>query len=138
MNRDDLQALSTLRLREARTLLDRNFAQGAYYLCGYAVECALKSCIAKQTQRYEFPDRKKVQSSHSHNLLELFKLSGLYVRFQRDWQQQPDLERNWGIVSNWSETSRYDPNVTNSDAKAMYWACASRKYGILAWIKHEW
>jgi hypothetical protein len=43
-------------------------ADGAYYLAGYAVECALKACIAKETKRYEFPDKKRVDSSYSHNL----------------------------------------------------------------------
>jgi hypothetical protein len=47
MNRNDLQNLSRLREKEAKVLLDNGCFAGAYYLLGYAVECALKACIAK-------------------------------------------------------------------------------------------
>jgi hypothetical protein len=67
MDRKDLRALSRVRLSEARALLKAELPDGAYYLAGYAVECALKACIAKETQRYEFPDKKRVNSSHTHD-----------------------------------------------------------------------
>jgi HEPN domain-containing protein len=51
MNRADLQQLAELRITEAKVLLDNGFYAGAYYLAGYAVECALKACIAKLTNR---------------------------------------------------------------------------------------
>jgi HEPN domain len=66
-----------VRLEEANALLSLGFYDGAYYLAGYAVECALKACIAKGTLRYEFPDKKKVESSYSHNLRDLIKVAGL-------------------------------------------------------------
>ncbi len=50
MNRSDFQRLTRLRLDEAKVLLANERYQGAYYLIGYAVECALKACIAKQTK----------------------------------------------------------------------------------------
>ena len=59
MDRKDLQTLSRVRLKEATSLLNLGFYDGAYYLAGYAVECALKACIAKGTRRYEFPDKKR-------------------------------------------------------------------------------
>lgn len=67
MKRADFQALSRIRLKETKALLELGFWDGAYYLAGYAVECALKACIAKSTQRYAFPERKKVEFSYSHN-----------------------------------------------------------------------
>ena len=51
--------------------------EGTYYLAGYAVECALKACIAKETKRHEFPDRRKVDASHTHDLRELVRLAKL-------------------------------------------------------------
>ena len=57
MTRNDFQRLALLRVKESRALLQRGFYKGAYYLSGYAVECALKACIAKKTQRHEFPDK---------------------------------------------------------------------------------
>jgi len=77
VDRGDFQGLSRARLKEARALLRLGLSDGAYYLAGYAVECALKACIAKGTRRFEFPDKKKVDSSHSHNLRELVKIAGL-------------------------------------------------------------
>ena len=58
MNRNDFQKISRLRVKEAKALLDNGYPAGAYYLMGYAVECALKACIAKQTKRYDFPYEK--------------------------------------------------------------------------------
>ena len=46
MNRRDLQELTRIRAVEAGTLLDQGMYDGAYYLSGYAVECALKACIS--------------------------------------------------------------------------------------------
>ena len=71
MNRKELQALSRVRLREARALARLGMNDGAYYLAGYCVECALKACIAKATVRHEFPDKKKADLSHTHNLRDL-------------------------------------------------------------------
>jgi len=60
MDRRALQELSRVRLKEARALAAVGLFDGSYYLAGYAVECALKACIAKGTRRFEFPDKKKV------------------------------------------------------------------------------
>jgi len=43
MNRVDLQQLAELRLKESKALFAAGFPEGAYYLAGYAVECALKA-----------------------------------------------------------------------------------------------
>jgi hypothetical protein len=48
MNRAELQQLAEARLADAQVLLEAGRLDGAYYLLGYVVECALKSCIAKQ------------------------------------------------------------------------------------------
>jgi hypothetical protein len=42
MTRKDFQRLTRLRLNDARTLLKNGNNEGAYYLTGLAVECALK------------------------------------------------------------------------------------------------
>ena len=47
MDRRDLQALSKARLIEAKALLKLGLTDGACYLAGYTVECAIKACIAK-------------------------------------------------------------------------------------------
>src|SRR5205807_5441492 len=57
MNRADFHKLTEIRMREAKVLLDRKCDEGAYYLAGYAVECALKACIAKKTLAHDFPPK---------------------------------------------------------------------------------
>jgi HEPN domain-containing protein len=56
MNRGDFQELSIIRLQDAKILLDNKCYDGAYYLSGYVVECALKACIAKKTREHDFPN----------------------------------------------------------------------------------
>src|ERR1700693_5859100 len=98
MDRKELQDLSRVRLKEAAALLRLGLFDGAYYLAGYAVECALKACIAKGTQRFEFPDKKKVESSHSHNLREPARVAGLEeARLERSGND-PDFRTNWDVV----------------------------------------
>jgi HEPN domain-containing protein len=53
MNRTDFQELAEERLEDARPLLDAGRFSGAYYLAGYAVECALQACIARLTNQEE-------------------------------------------------------------------------------------
>ncbi len=77
MNRQDFKNLANIRLREAHVLLKSRNYSGSYYLAGYVVECALKACIARQTRRFEFPEKKKIQEAYTHNLESLVKLAGL-------------------------------------------------------------
>lgn len=43
LSRSDFQRLADVRIAEAKVLLDAGMWDGAYYLAGYAVECALKA-----------------------------------------------------------------------------------------------
>ena len=98
VDRKDLQELSKIRLKEANALLKLGFGDGAYYLAGYAVECALKACIAKGTQRGEFPDKRKVESSYSHDLPQLIKVAGLDKARIEQSAKDPDFRTNWDVV----------------------------------------
>lgn len=89
MNRADLQRLTRIRLREARVLLKNGHYEGAYYLLGYAVECAFKACIARQTRRYDFPDRKLVNDIYTHDLNKLLSISGLEPEHRRECTRNP-------------------------------------------------
>jgi HEPN domain-containing protein len=53
MTRTEFQRLARMRLRDARVLLQNGNNEGAYYLIGLAVECGLKSAIARKTQRHD-------------------------------------------------------------------------------------
>jgi hypothetical protein len=54
MNRGEFQELAMIRLQDAKMLLDSECYDGAYYLTGYVIECALKACIAKKTKEFDF------------------------------------------------------------------------------------
>jgi hypothetical protein len=77
MNRQELQELSKIRRKEATALLKAKHYAGAYYLLGYSVECALKACIAKQTNKHDFPNKDFANKVYVHNLEVLIKLAGL-------------------------------------------------------------
>ena len=137
MDRKDLQTLSTIRLREATALLKAGYFDGAYYLAGYAVECALKTCIAKGTQRGEFPDRKKVESSHSHDLRKLVGIAGLDGVRARQFGEDTAFRNNWEIVELWTEQSRYQRHQPDS-AQTLVAAVGDRQHGVISWIKRQW
>lgn len=137
MNRLDFQRLAAQRRREAAALLSAGQYPGAYYLVGYAVECALKSCIAKRTRRYEFPSRNAAEA-YTHNLEKLLQLAKVDADLDRDKKASSALEVNWSVVKDWSEASRYDLSITQAQARDLYSACTARSAGILAWIRMRW
>ena len=137
MDRKDLQELSKVRLKESAALLKAGLFDGAYYLAGYAVECALKACIAKETRRFEFPDKKRVDSSYSHNLRELIRIAGLNKALLERAGNDPAFHKNWDAVEAWSEQSRYRRNSLQS-AQLLLAAVGDRRHGVISWIKLQW
>jgi HEPN domain-containing protein len=138
MNRNIFQRISELRRSDARALLTAGHYHGAYYLMGYAVECALKACVAKQVQRYDFPDKKVATEAFTHDLEKLMKLSGLAPELENEKQTNKALELNWTIVKDWSESSSYVIGISEAQARDLYSACTDRKNGVLYWIKRRW
>jgi HEPN domain-containing protein len=136
MKRKDFQDLSRLRIKEAQRLLEAGFPEGAYYLAGYAAEFALKACIAKRTERFEFPDRDRVRRSYTHRISELVTLAELSDAL-KNAQAQPEFRSNWTIVIGWSEDSRYERR-SRSDAEDLLRALDERKHGVLRWLRHYW
>jgi HEPN domain-containing protein len=137
VDRTDLQALSKIRAKEAKALLDAGLHDGAFYLAGYAVECALKACIAKSTRKHEFPDKDRVNKSYTHSLVELIRLAGLRETHDARMKSDPAFRDNWLIVVSWSEDSRYLRN-TAEKAQGLVNAVGNPKSGILAWLRHYW
>ena len=137
VNRKDLQSLARIRLAEARTLLGAGHPDGAYYLAGYAIECALKACIARSTLRHEFPDKKIVDASYTHDLEKLIKVANLEPARSQDGGRDAAFRNYWDLVVGWSEHSRYR-RVDQETANAFVDAVGDRKRGVLAWIKRYW
>ena len=138
MNRYDLQKLSKVRVREAGILLNNKCYEGAYYLLGYAVECALKACIAKQTKAFDFPDRKLINDIYTHDLEKLLNASGLKADHQNECRTNPNFQLNWLVVKDWSEQARYMDQVTRQKAKDFRSAVVGRKNGVLQWLQKRW
>jgi len=136
VDRRDLQELSKVRLKEATALMELGLYDGAYYLAGYAVECALKACIAKDTRRHQFPDKKRVDLSHSHDLLQLIRVAGLEDEHNELVRTDRDFEMNWEVVKRWSEQSRYRRHSPES-AQALLVAIGDRRHGVITWIKRH-
>jgi hypothetical protein len=134
LRRKDFQRLADLRAQEAGVLARNRKEAGAYYLAGYAVECALKACIAKEAKRHEFPPKVDyVRRVYTHNLEELLRLAGLENELDAD--ANPSLGVNWGVVKRWNEETRYKASGLNG--KDLY-AAISGPSGVLPWIKQRW
>lgn len=138
MNRRDLQALARQRIRDARVLLRGGCPDGAYYLAGYAVECALKACIAKRYRRYDFPDRKVVNASWVHDLTQLVGVAGLAQQLADERKASPALDVTWKLVADWNEDRRYDLQVSARMAQDLYRAITAPRNGVLPWLRQYW
>lgn len=138
MNRFDLQKMAEERVADAAALLDAGRFQAAYYLCGYAVECALKACIAKEVREFDFPDRKVVNDSYVHNLTKLLTVSRIDKLYDEEARRNSAFAENWSIVKDWSEVSPYDPAITETRAFSFFLAVTDPTNGVLAWLKTLW
>ena len=137
MNRKELQTLSKIRIKEAKALLDKGLYEGAYYLAGYAVECALKACIAKNVRQHDFPDKRLVIDSYTHDLVKLVRTAGLDAELEHKTKESPNFVANWKLVKDWSENSRYRKS-TATEARDLYDAITAQEHGILPWIEEHW
>lgn len=84
--------------------------EGAMYICGYAVEIALKARICKTLRWAEFPSgtkefnqNQKYQFLKSHALGLLLSYSGQEERVKTKFSAE------WSAVAAWSPESRYTP-----------------------------
>ncbi len=138
VNRDDLQALTRARLRDARALLRAKRYDAAYYVAGYAVECALKACIAKGTREFDFPEKEVVLRSYTHDVRELVRTANLGSELERQSRRDARFAVQWKLLVNWDEQSRYEEGRTYTDAKGLYFAITSRQHGVLTWLRKFW
>jgi hypothetical protein len=137
MNRNDLRRLARIRIKEARVLLREKCYDGAYYLCGYAVECGLKACIAKATRRSEFPDLDKVKASYTHDLFALVKQAGLKPALETEESGDSDFSLYWAIAKDWSEKARYIEHAEKK-ARDLLQAVTDRQHGVMRWLRKHW
>lgn len=137
MNRADLQQLADERVADASSLLRTGQWFGAYCVVGYAVECALKSCIAKLVNLHDFPDKELANRSFTHEIEVLVRVAGLAPARDTDARLNPLLGQNWLIVKRWNERARYG-RWTESEARELFLAVTDPVSGVLPWIKFRW
>ena len=115
----DLKSAARAYLRDATILLREQRYDGAYYLCGYAVELALKARICRTLRWTGFPQTRAEfegrQSLKTHDLEDLLQVTGVGARVKAKNFAE------WSIVLNWNPEKRYQKtgNSTKQDAADM-------------------
>jgi len=138
MNREIFQELALIRQKESEALLKGGCWSGAYYLCGYTIECALKSCISKKTKEHDFPPpRSTIEKYYTHNLKLLMESAGIDVQLKQDMKNDKELEVNWYTITAWNESCRYEKH-NDYEAKDLYLAVNDPNHGVLKWLKQHW
>lgn len=115
----ELDNIARARIEDAQALLTAGRFDGATYLCGYAVEVALKARICRTLDWAEFPSTggefQAYRSFQTHELDVLLRLSGQEARLKQNHFAK------WNAVAVWKVESRYNVVGTaqRSDAAAM-------------------
>lgn len=136
LTRSDFLQLADVRIAEAAVLLANGLWDGAFYLAGYAVECALKACIAKLTKAEEFPDKEFVARVCCHNLEVLIEQASKKGDLSTRLAGDPAFAANWRVVLRWNERSRYErKSQPEQEASNLYKAITDPNHWVLPWIK---
>jgi len=116
LTRSNLFETARSRLKDAEVLLQSERYDGAVYVCGYAVEIALKEKICRTLGWSEFPSTggefQKYQSFRTHDLDVLLHLSGVEEMIKTTKFSE------WSNVNRWNPETRYDPVGSATLAKA--------------------
>jgi HEPN domain-containing protein len=137
LTKTELEVLAETRLQDAIRLLQTGRSSSAYYLAGYAVELALKACVAKAFQPNAIPDKAFVNEVYTHSLERLLGTAGLLPPFKADSKADPQLAAAWGIASKWTESSRYSLWDSIS-AGSLITAIGDPQHGVFQWVKKHW
>ena len=137
MNRADLQRLADDRAADAAALLAAGRWSAAYYLAGYAVECALKACIARRVQAGDFPDKQLTNESYTHDVVVLTRTAQLTAAVAVRAKASRAFADHWNLARDWDESARYKqwPEQT---ARDLFQAVTDAQNGILPWLRTYW
>lgn len=138
MKRKDFQQLARVRLTEAKALLKAGLFAGAYYLAGYVIKCALKACIAKATEQYDFPpDKKALENIYTHDLKRLVVAADLGKKLDEAKSADASFASSWALATTWSEAKRYELSDEKA-ARDLLIAVSHIRNGVFKWIKTHW
>jgi hypothetical protein len=101
-----LWKIARARIEDSRALLERGRCDGAVYLCGYAVELALKACICRHLGRKDFPATKTEEKAYGvdvfkHDFDDLLVLTGQEVKIRGAYLAE------WLTLKGWGPHMRY-------------------------------
>ncbi len=135
------------RIRDAKALLDGGRWEFAYYVAGYAVECALKSCLLARMihTAWVFEEKWNARECLTHDFGELIRLAGLTDELNNQLAASAAgggsaggaFAGHWGTVAQWKVGSRYQSR-TEAEARALYDAITHNPDGVLLWIRNYW
>lgn len=138
MNRDDFRRLAETRLEDAKALLQAGRFDVAYYLAGYAVECALKACICRNTRESDFPP-KDGNKYYIHDLNKLLGLAELVDAVEQRFKVDQRLEGYWNVVKDWNVDSRYGSGSdAETKARDLFEAITDAERGVFQCLSNYW
>jgi len=102
--------LSRERIKDAEALFTLQRYEGAMYICGYAVEIALKARICKTLRWAGFPsETKEFNQNPKYQFLKVHALGLLLSYSGQEERVKTRLSAEWSAVAAWSPESRYTP-----------------------------
>jgi hypothetical protein len=140
VNQALLRKMATERIQDAQVLLAGGRWPFAYYVAGYAVGCALKSCfLARMVQTgWPFQEGVKIIDCRTHDFNQLVDLAGLRDDLNAAHKASTPFAPNWAKVVRWTETSRYDDTTTETHAREFISAIVQDPDGVLPWLSRFW
>jgi HEPN domain-containing protein len=120
VNVDDLKGVARAKLKDAQLLYNARRYDSATYLCGYAVEAALKHRICRTHGWSEYYFKDAYRSFATHDLQVLLRLSGAELKVQSRFHAE------WSEVTRWTVEQRYDPVGTAQEGTARQMIAAAR------------
>ncbi len=130
----ELQKKAKDRLKDANVLKEEGRYDGAAYLCGYAVELALKAIICKDLDLLGIPSTStefnRIQKIKTHYLESLLEITPQKIR--------EDIKSNylseWStVINNWEPEMKYNPTLKIRKTKAESIINSSKKM-----LKYFW
>ena len=115
----------------------------AYYVAGYAVECALKSCLLARMIHtgWVFQEKAKIADCLTHDFDDLVQLAGMKDLLNQKLKESAggnqEFAKNWHIGLQWKVTDRYQMRK-QPEAIALLDAITAQPDGVLPWIRKYW
>jgi HEPN domain-containing protein len=112
-----LREIARERIRDAEALFNAKRYDGSMYICGYAVEIALKARICRTLRWPDYPQtnrdwnqNKKFNQFKTHSLSFLLSFTG------REDQIKSRHSAEWDLIDVWDPNSRYKPTSVSGRA----------------------